>query len=102
MNIETDALLSFREKLNKSSKVKISVNDIIIKACALAIREVPEINSAWLGDKIRQYQNVDVSIAVATENGLITPIVFGVEKKGLTEIAEITKSLAKKARDNKL
>ena len=62
--------------MNKEGKVKISVNDLIIKASALALKDVPDANVAWLGDKIRKFASSDVSVAVATEGGLITPIVF--------------------------
>lgn len=91
-----------REILNKDGKVKISVNDLIIKACALALRDVPDANVQWLGDKIRKFYTSDISVAVATESGLITPIVFGAEKLPLSDISAQMKSLAKKARDNKL
>lgn len=86
----------------KNDNVKISLNDFIIKAAALACLKVPEVNSSWQESYIRQYTSVDVSMAVSTDNGLITPIVFGAEKKGLVEIANDSKSLAKKARDGKL
>ena len=112
-------VISLREKLNKESKVKISVNDFIIKAVSLACRDVPEANSQWLGDKIRKYINIywinvltflfllrfkncDCSVAVSTDNGLITPIVFNANLKGLMEIASTTKELADKARKNQL
>lgn len=85
----------------KSDNVKISLNDFIVKAAALACQKVPEVNSSWQESFIRQYTSVDVSIAVSTDNGLITPIVFGAEKKGLVEIANDVKSLAKKAREGK-
>ncbi|KAF9512353.1 hypothetical protein BS47DRAFT_1486294 [Hydnum rufescens UP504] len=81
---------------------ELSVNDFIVKAAALALRDVPEVNSAWLGDTIRQYHKADISIAVATPTGLITPIVRDVGAKGLSAISTETKALAKKARDGKL
>ncbi|KAI1383765.1 Dihydrolipoyllysine-residue acetyltransferase [Hypoxylon trugodes] len=97
-------LLKLRQALNSSSegKYKLSVNDFFIKAIAVASKKVPAANSAWTGDAIRQYNNVDVSVAVATPNGLITPIVTGVEARGLESISSKVKELAKKARDNKL
>jgi pyruvate dehydrogenase E2 component (dihydrolipoamide acetyltransferase) len=82
--------------------VKISVNDIVIKASAFACKKVPEANSAWMDTFIRQYSSVDINIAVATENGLITPIVFNADKKGLAGISADVNSLAQKARANKL
>merc|ERR1719239_190044 len=104
--INVDRILSIRKDLNatleKSGKKKISVNDFIIKACALASKAVPEANSAWMGDFIRQYNTMDISVAVATDNGLITPIVFNAESKGLGQISEDVSSLAAKARAGKL
>lgn len=80
---------------------KISLNDFIVKASALACIKVPETNSSWQDTFIRQYSSVDVSVAVSTENGLITPIVFGAERKGVKEISQEVKELAIKARDGK-
>lgn len=91
----------FNDQLTKEN-VKISVTDIIVKAAALACKKVPEANSAWMDTFIRQYTNVDVNVAVATENGLITPIIFNADKKGLTNINSDLATLAQKARSNKL
>ncbi|XP_072026867.1 dihydrolipoyllysine-residue acetyltransferase component of pyruvate dehydrogenase complex, mitochondrial-like [Amphiura filiformis] len=105
IEFEVDTLMSVRKELNEAvSKQggKLSVNDFIIKASALACLRVPEVNSSWLGDKIREYHHVDVSMAVSTDYGLITPIVFGACGKGLLEISENTKDLAERARDAKL
>ncbi|KAM0745643.1 pyruvate dehydrogenase [Meredithblackwellia eburnea MCA 4105] len=82
--------------------VKLSVNDFIVKASALALAEVPEVNSGWHGDFVRQYHTADISVAVATPTGLITPIVTNVGAKGLATVSAETKSLAAKARDGKL
>jgi len=101
-SIKTDNVNALRKQLNAISDVKISVNDFVIKAASLACLKVPEANSAWMGDKVRQYNVVDMSIAVATPNGLITPIVFDAHAKGLAQIASDTKRLAAKARDGKL
>lgn len=79
--------------------VKLSVNDFIIKAAALACQAVPDANSSWQETFIRQYENVDVSVAVSTPSGLITPIVFSAESKGIQEISQDVKSLAAKARE---
>ncbi|KAL7629832.1 pyruvate dehydrogenase complex dihydrolipoamide acetyltransferase component (E2) [Parahypoxylon ruwenzoriense] len=97
-------LLKLRQALNSSSegKYKLSVNDFLIKAIAVASKKVPAANSSWTGDSIRQYNTVDVSVAVATPNGLITPIVTGVEARGLESISAKVKELAKRARENKL
>lgn len=105
IDVNMDAALEMREKFNKmleKEKVKLSVNDIIIKGMAMACKKVPEGNSAWMGDVIRQYNSVDVSVAVSTENGLITPIVFGADTKGIVQISKDVKALATKAREGKL
>lgn len=103
--IEVDEILRAREQLNemlKSENTKLSVNDFLIKASALACQKVPQVNSSWQDTFIRQYNSVDISVAVSTDAGLITPIIFGAEKKGLIEISNDVKALAKKARDGKL
>ncbi|KAJ4159123.1 uncharacterized protein LMH87_008038 [Akanthomyces muscarius] len=93
-----------RKVLNSSSegKYKLSVNDFLIKAISIASKKVPAVNSSWRGETIRQFNSVDVSVAVSTPTGLITPIVTGVEGRGLESISSKVKELAKKARDNKL
>ncbi|KAK3323372.1 2-oxoacid dehydrogenases acyltransferase-domain-containing protein [Cercophora scortea] len=102
--LSVSKLLKLRQALNSSSegKYKLSVNDFLIKAMAVACKKVPTVNSSWRDNVIRQFSTVDVSVAVATPNGLITPIVRGVEGKGLESISAAVKELAKKARDNKL
>jgi pyruvate dehydrogenase E2 component (dihydrolipoamide acetyltransferase) len=104
VEVDMDKTTKLREVLNKSSegKYKLSVNDFIIKASALALKKVPEVNSAWQGDFIRQYNSADICVAVATPSGLITPIVTSAEAKGLTTISTQVKDLAKRARDGKL
>jgi pyruvate dehydrogenase E2 component (dihydrolipoamide acetyltransferase) len=81
---------------------KISVNDIIIKACAMALRDVPEANASWSDDGMIVYNNVDISVAVSTDGGLLTPIIRNADMKDLKEISGEMKSLAKRARENKL
>jgi len=102
ISINMDEALKLREELNKQSKIKISVNDFIVKACALALKDVPQANSQWTNEHIKQFANADISVAVSTDTGLITPIVFNAGAKGLTEIATKTKDLATRARENKL
>lgn len=104
IDVNMDNLLQVREKLNQRStgKFKISVNDFLIKAAARAMVDVPEVNSAWHGSFIRQFSRADISVAVATASGLITPIVAGADLKGLAEISEEMKELVSKARTNKL
>ena len=103
-SVSVTKLLKLRQALNSSAdgKYKLSVNDFLIKAMGVASKKVPAVNSSWGEGSIRQYNTVDVSVAVATPNGLITPIVTGVEGRGLESISNQVKALAKKARDNKL
>lgn len=103
VDIELDNLLQARKELNvMSDEYKISVNDFIIRAVGLALKKVPEANVQFGGDVVRKYSRADISVAVAIEGGLITPIVRGAEHKGLRAISEEVKELAKKARDGKL
>ncbi|KAH9037298.1 dihydrolipoamide acetyltransferase [Lactarius hengduanensis] len=105
VDIQMDKVMKLREVFNKSlaeKGAKLSINDFVVKAVAKALEDVPEVNSAWLGDVIRQYKKADISIAVATPTGLITPIVKDAGSKGLATISAEAKALAKKARDGKL
>ncbi|KAJ8753694.1 hypothetical protein K2173_026370 [Erythroxylum novogranatense] len=101
-----DKLMDLRSKLNllqeASGGKKISVNDLVIKAAALALKKVPQCNSSWTDDYIRQYNNVNINVAVQTDNGLYVPVVRDADKKGLSRIAEEVKLLAQKAKDNSL
>jgi len=81
---------------------KVSINDILLKAVATALSQHPEVNSHWLGDKIRSFNTVHLGMAVATDDGLIVPVIFNAEQKGLREISAESKSLAKMARERKL
>lgn len=103
-SISVSKLLKLRAALNASAdgKYKLSVNDFLIKGIAAAAKKVPQANSSWRGDVIRQSSTVDISVAVSTPTGLITPIVTGVEARGLESISSQVKSLAKLARDSKL
>ncbi|GFP54111.1 hypothetical protein ACSS6W_001772 [Trichoderma asperelloides] len=103
-SVSVSKLLKLRQALNSSAdgKYKLSVNDFLIKAMGVASKRVPAANSSWRGDVIRQFSTVDVSVAVSTPTGLITPIVTGVEGRGLESISNKVKELAKKARDGKL
>jgi pyruvate dehydrogenase E2 component (dihydrolipoamide acetyltransferase) len=99
-----DDLLAAREKLNAEAKgaYKLSVNDFVIKAVAMALKAYPAANVSWTDNAILQYQQSDISVAVATPNGLITPIIKAAETKGLRQISEEMKDLATRARDGKL
>jgi pyruvate dehydrogenase E2 component (dihydrolipoamide acetyltransferase) len=98
--------MELRNDLNNLStehnKYKISVNDFVIKASARALKKVPESNSSWSDDGILQYNNVDISVAVAIEDGLVTPIIMNADQKGIIQISEEMKILAKKAKEGKL
>jgi len=100
-----DKIINLRKEINTAYEkegVKLSVNDFIIKAVALACKRVPECNSAWMDTFIRTFHSCDVSVAVDTGNGLITPIVTGVEAKGLAEISLSVKDMATRAKEGKL
>jgi len=101
-----DKLLEIREDINKyfavDKSVRISVNDFIILAVAKALKEVPAANASWEEEAIRYYNNIDVSVAVAIDNGLITPIIRNANQKDLVTLSAEMKDLAKRARENKL
>ena len=101
IDCEVDALLETRKKLNATSKnEKISVNDFIIKASALSIRKFPECNTSWVdGGIIRQYSSIDISVAVAIEDGLVTPIIRNADNIGLSKVSETVRNLAERARE---
>ena len=104
-DIQLDALMAFRAQLNKQLEprgVKLSVNDFIIKACALALQEVPDANAVWAGDKVFKLKPSDVAVAVAIEGGLFTPVLKDAEMKSLSALSAEMKDLATRARDRKL
>ena len=102
MEINMDQAISARTQLNEVSPVKVSFNDFVIKAVALALRQHPAVNASWLGDKIRRYHHVHVGVAVAIEDGLIVPVVRFADNKTLPQIAAEAKELAAKAKSKKL
>ena len=102
MEINMDNAMSARSQLNEVSPVKISFNDLVVKAAALALRLHPAVNASWLGDKIRRYHHVHIGIAVAIEDGLIVPVVRFADQKSLLQIAAESKELSGKARNKKL
>ncbi len=102
IDTEIDELLSLRKRLNEKTDAKISVNDFVIRAVALALKKVPTANASYDESGMMYYEHADISVAVATPNGLITPIVKQAEQKGLTQIATEMKDLAARARDGKL
>jgi pyruvate dehydrogenase E2 component (dihydrolipoamide acetyltransferase) len=104
-DIRIDALLSFRAELNKQLEargVKLSVNDFIIKACALALQQVPAANAVWAGDRMLRLKPSDVAVAVAVDGGLFTPVLKDAETKSLSALSAEMKDLATRARDRKL
>jgi pyruvate dehydrogenase E2 component (dihydrolipoamide acetyltransferase) len=103
VDCEIDELLKFRAELNgKSDAYRISVNDFVIRAAALALRQVPAANASWSDEAILLWDTVDIAVAVALEDGLITPIVKNADRKGLAAIANETKDVAARARTGKL
>ena len=109
---ELDKLLAIREDLNRAAQddagkegkpaYKLSVNDFVIKAVGLALKKVPAANASWTDEAILQYNNIDISVAVAIDGGLITPIVKNADQKPVTQISSEMKDLAARARQNKL
>ncbi|WP_395943678.1 pyruvate dehydrogenase complex dihydrolipoamide acetyltransferase [Brevundimonas sp.] len=105
IDVEIDQLMAVRAKVNKMLEpqgIKVSVNDFVIKAAALALKAVPEANASYTPEGIAMHHNADVSMAVAIDGGLITPIIKKAETKGLAQIATESKDLAKRARERKL
>ena len=101
-DVALDNVLKLRKTLVKDHEIKVSVNDFVIRCCALALRDVPEVNGTVSLDQVKYSDSIDISVAVATPTGLITPILFNANHKGLAEIAEAIKDLATRARDGKL
>ena len=104
-DIQLDALLKFRGQLNKQLEargVKLSVNDFIIKACAIALQQVPNANAVWAGDRILKLKPSDVAVAVAIDGGLFTPVLKDADQRSLSALSAQMKDLAQRARDRKL
>ena len=102
MEVDMDSAISSREAINKVSDVKVSFNDLIIKACAAALRKHPRVNSSWMGDKIRINHHIHIGMAVAVEDGLLVPVIRFADGKGISDIAAETKDLGKRAKEKKL
>ncbi|WP_342646413.1 2-oxo acid dehydrogenase subunit E2 [Mucilaginibacter sp. CSA2-8R] len=102
VSIDMDAAIVARTKMNEVAPVKISFNDLVVKACAVALKQHPAINSSWLGDKIRFNEHVNIGIAVAVDEGLLVPVVRFADGKSLSRISAEVKDFAKKAKDKKL
>lgn len=102
VHCELDALLALRAQINAEGHHKISVNDMVIKVCSKVLQDVPETNVTWHDTYIRHYKHIDISIAVAIDGGLVTPVLFNTENMTLSEISTTVKALAEKARSGKL
>jgi pyruvate dehydrogenase E2 component (dihydrolipoyllysine-residue acetyltransferase) len=102
MEIDMAAAMALREQVIVASETKVSVNDFVVKACAQALRRFPLVNATWAEDKIVTFAQVDVGVAVAIPDGLITPVVRNAERKSVVEIAREAKDLATRARERKL
>ncbi|MCS6903962.1 MAG: pyruvate dehydrogenase complex dihydrolipoamide acetyltransferase [Bacteroidia bacterium] len=102
MAIRMDKAAEFREQIKNDSGTKISYNDMIIKAAALALKKHPKVNASWLGESIRQYNYYNIGMAVAMEEGLIVPVIKNADAKGLIEISNEARLLSEKARNKQL
>ena len=102
MTVTMDKAIEARKAINDLSPVKVSFNDLIIKACAMALRQHPAVNSSWMGDFIRQNNHIHIGTAVAVEEGLIVPVVKFADQKSLSQIAEEAGKLIEKARTKKI
>ncbi len=102
VEINMDKAVAAREQMNQISEVKISMNDLVVKACAVALKKHPNINSSWLGTKIRFNHHVHIGVAMAVEDGLLVPVVKFADQKGLSQISSEIKTFGKKAKEKKL
>jgi len=102
LTVNMNEAVKFRQAVNEFSPVKISFNDIVIKACAMALRQHAAVNSSWLDDKIRYNHHISIGMAVALEDGLVVPVIRFADNKSLGQISTEAKSLGAKARDKKL
>jgi pyruvate dehydrogenase E2 component (dihydrolipoamide acetyltransferase) len=102
MNINMDEMVNARESINAVTQIKISYNDLIIKAVAAAIRKSPKVNVSWRGDKMRYNKHIHIGMAVAVEDGLLVPVIKFADTKTLSQIAAESKNFAQKAKDKKL
>ena len=102
MKMNMDKMAEARKLINASPDTKISFNDFIIKACAAALRHHPSVNASWQGDTIRMNKDINIGVAVAVDEGLLVPVLFGTDKMGLKDISAQVGILAEKARNKKL
>lgn len=102
LEIDMDNAIAARKALNATEGVKVSFNDMVIKAVAMSLRQHPTVNSAWLGDVIRRNEHIHIGVAVAVDEGLLVPVVRFADSKGLAQIGDEVREFAKKAKDKKL
>jgi pyruvate dehydrogenase E2 component (dihydrolipoamide acetyltransferase) len=102
MSIDMDQAIAARNKINEVAPVKISFNDFVLKACAVALKQHPAINSSWLGDKIRYNEHIHIGVAVAVDEGLLVPVIRFADGKSLSHISVEVKDLAQRAKAKKL
>src|SRR3954467_11330686 len=102
MSIDMDQAIAARNKINEVAPVKISFNDFVLKACAVALRQHPAINSSYQGDKIRFNEHIHIGVAVAVEDGLLVPVIKFADNKSFTHISTEVKDFAQKAKSKKL
>jgi pyruvate dehydrogenase E2 component (dihydrolipoamide acetyltransferase) len=102
VEIDMDAAVNAREQLQRAAEAKVSFNDLVLKACAKALRSFPMVNASWAGDKIVTHGDVHLGVAVSIPDGLITPVVRNADRKGVLEISREVKELAGRAREKKL
>ncbi len=102
LDIDMDNAMQSRKSLNAQEGVKVSFNDFVVKAVAMALKKNPNVNSSWLGDVIRRNQHVHIGVAVAVEDGLLVPVIRFADTKGLSQISAEVKDLAGRAKDKKL
>ncbi len=102
ISIDMDNAIAARKSMNSQDGVKVSFNDMVVKAVAMALRKHPTVNSSWLGDVIRTNHHVNIGVAVAVEDGLLVPVVRFADNKGLMEIGNEVRTFAQKAKDKKL
>lgn len=102
IEINMDRVVSARKQVNEMAESKVSFNDFVLKACAMALRVHPAVNSSWMGDKIRQHKQINIGVAVAVDEGLLVPVINNADYKTLIQLNDEVKQLAVKAKEKKL
>lgn len=100
--LRVDALVALRSQINESSKVRVSINDLVVMAAAKALRSVPDMNVVWTDEALRQFESVDIAVAIASERGLVTPVIVGADSLPLASLSESIKDKAKRANEGRL